>query len=535
MAGAVHFRKVKVGRRRTIDYFGIEVGLNVDLPPGTELVAGIWPEDLLAVGRQPCKVVVFDFDLDLPFGLDGRLHLGRGITRFEPLGSTEAVWLPGRGLQPARGSFMSGEHVTDTTSRLQDDLRLHFERFPVRRLRPEVGPEEQIVTSGSDGIEVAGGVTNDDNPESNPPGGSGAETGDVTSTEPPEVNGPETASGTPPANGIDESDAEGPGSPADSRDSAAGSARQPEGGELSVVDAQSGGGSNVGGAEGSARGDQQSAGSSDLAAGHDHSIDTGPAAEARVPTDDESTPAGSTKCAKPGADRFVLRPESDVELPPDPDETVADPTADTLTSEAAAASREGPDTNGSGVGSEGHVPAGTSLGTRPGVLTVKLMRRRGRVANYPSKAANELLQKGGVDPQYVGEWLADSPFNIAFERWYRQPKLRALAAAKGPFKRRRPGRIQEDVEGFDPALDDLVRGLVSLSLSANVDQARTRIHWCQSVLVDVEAAELMDQASIQLLEQQLDTALADSSQGLAARSACAVGKRWAGAIKRAMR
>jgi hypothetical protein len=163
------------------------------------------------------------------------------------------------------------------------------------------------------------------------------------------------------------------------------------------------------------------------------------------------------------------------------------------------------------------------------------MRRRGRVANYPSKAANELLQKGGVDPQYVGEWLADSPFNIAFERWYRQPKLRALAAAKGPFKRRRPGRIQEDVEGFDPALDDLVRGLVSLSLSANVDQARTRIHWCQSVLVDVEAAELMDQASIQLLEQQLDTALADSSQGLAARSACAVGKRWAGAIKRAMR
>jgi len=205
------------------------------------------------------------------------------------------------------------------------------------------------------------------------------------------------------------------------------------------------------------------------------------------------------------------------------------------TSEPVAASSQGPDENRTGVGSSGHAPGGTSVGTRPGILSVKLTRRRGRVANYPSKTANELLREGGVDPEDVGEWLTDSPFNIAFERWHRHPKLKALAAAKGPFRRRRPGRIQEDVEGFDPAIDDLLRALLSLSLSANIDQARTRIHWCQSVLVDVEAAELMDQASIRILEQGLDTALAESSQGQSARYACAIGKRWARAMKREMR
>jgi len=166
---------------------------------------------------------------------------------------------------------------------------------------------------------------------------------------------------------------------------------------------------------------------------------------------------------------------------------------------------------------------------------VRLNRTAGRVAPFPGAVGERMLREGGVDPQVVSDWLARCPFNIGYERWYGHALLRDLASAIGPFARRRPGQIQQDVEGFDPSIHELLKALTVLGDRTRSEQARTTVHWCQNVLVNVEAADSMHQGSLDRLRDELERALVDATNSRRPRYARAVGKAWARALRRALR
>ncbi|MGI8610497.1 MAG: hypothetical protein ACR2MY_14945, partial [Candidatus Dormibacteria bacterium] len=479
MAGFTHFKVAMVQANRTIDYMGIEVMLTADLPPGSLVVAGIRPENLLAVGRQPCAVIAFDFDLDLPRDERGRLRLGKGITRFQELGRTEAVWHPGRGLEPQRGSFMEGANLTDTRSRLEADLALHLERFPVRRLRPADPNRTLILPPGlSVGIDA------------------GAERGDQTSllrdrvedaqavpafgqaTE-AEFSGMATspagsASDAPEANPMEGSlklaeraarprpaigpDATQPGS--ESNPSAEDNAlplvdetirmddpsvmEEPTNGITTIPEepaspialdtlAHSVRVAVVSGKEAQHGADQPGTTAWQLIPGL---VGRGSAATAA---------RGSADLAGSLPETFDHSEEAALKLPAPPVEAAdADLAAAVSGPEQAPPydpGRKGCESTVAvdaearlqkfGVDVDGHIELGQKPEDGDALTPVELRRRSrleipyvrlnrtaGRVAPFPGAVGERMLREGGVDPQVVSDWLARCPFNIGYERWY---------------------------------------------------------------------------------------------------------------------
>jgi hypothetical protein len=186
-----------------------------------------------------------------------------------------------------------------------------------------------------------------------------------------------------------------------------------------------------------------------------------------------------------------------------------------------------------GGGSDGTEEPPEADSPEPPVIRIK--RRQGRSFLFPGAEAEALLIEGGSDPESVREWIAWAPFALGYERWHRTAQLRCLAAARGPFKRRRPVKVSEDVAGYEPEIEELERALERLAGAKEAGRAQTLIHWCQGALDEVETGELINPDSTRSLRAALEKALIETVESRSPHPAAECGRRWRRLLRRAMR
>lgn len=540
MAGYTLFVRARVKVGHVVSVMGIDVIVGKELPVGTWVVVGIRPEEMLAVGRQPCTLDVFDFDLDLPRAHDGRLWLGKGITRFDMHGQARAVWTPGEGLEPPGRVLLDGSLSTDHGDLLRWDLAQYVRRFGIRRPKSggdSAGVDQPVSVPGSN--EVLDGVT------------------------PPLANAEVTPEDTSRPEGQDIE-----GSPVSDASGHFGLGQTGSG--ISTPDDQRKSTEAEDASEGASAIDPVKGHADDNLIDGPESSSTEGVAQAGAAGAGSGLIGGEPPSEQPpGGDR-IGSPEAE---PPDPDADHQHPNNRTPDNEQTADSPERtglvprpredgcnvhedstgrPHPSANELGSVPPVPpglegdsdlAGPQLkgGGNPGRRVrrpdpvVKARWTRGRVAPYPGKDGEALLEDGGNDPSEVLDWAENAPFAVARERWMGDPVLEHLSVARGPFGRPRPLRVEEDVPGFDPCLDDLIKALTALGLALKAPEARTRIHWCMDALAEVDAHESIDKESIVALERDLEAAMVEAAQSHTANRSAATGRRWARALRRAIR